>query len=415
MSAKIEKIFDFWAMAEKLKSVKRWKGVPKMKPKETAADHSWQLAVLTFTAIKEFELNLDELKCLKLALVHDLVEAVTDDLDSVLVHSGQADGSKKSREERVAILEIVKTLPSKSGLEIKTLWLEYEDKKTPEAKLVYALDKMESVLHLIFMGHKSFHDYPDFIALYCHKPVDDFPALRPLHYLMQQKLKNEFKKHGWTWKKEYDVPRVSGELVKKAEIIFKLAGIGESFKKIRRYSSVDQMTEKESSAEHSWSLALASFIIAGELKFEVDNLKSVKIALFHDIAESITGDIDYSLIYFGIKTKEDKRKEELFAIKKIRKTLGTKTGRGIFNLWQEYENRETEEGKFIKALDKIEGINHILALGHKCFDHPELIAPYPNKATLSYPPAIPLLRELHKRLKPEYIKRNWEWKDSYYI
>lgn len=416
MHTKIEKIFDFWAVAEKLKSVKRWKGVPQMKEKETAADHSWQLAVLSFAVIKELELSdLDELKCLKLALVHDLIEAITDDVDSVLVHLGQADGVKKQQEEKKAILEIEKTLPQKSGFEIRNLWLEYEERKSPEAILVHALDKFESVSHMIFMGHDSFHEHADFIATYCHKPAEDFPALRPLHFALQKRLKVEFEKHGWEWKKEYEASDTSGELLKKAERILNFAMIGEKLKTTRRYSTVDKMMFKESTADHSWNLALASFIIVGELQLPVDVLKSIKIALFHDIAESITGDVDYSLVHFGSKTKESKHEEELEAMREIAKILDEKIGLEIFNLWQDYENSKTSESKFIKALDKIEGINHMLVLGYECFDYPELIAPYPIVATLNYPPSIPLLRELHKRLKPEFKKCNWEWKEEYNV
>jgi hypothetical protein len=57
----------------------------------------------------------------------------------------------------------------------------------------------------------------------------------------------------------------------------------------------------------------------------------------------------------------------------------------------------------------------MLFVGHSCFDNTELVAPHPIKATRNFPPAIPLLRELHERLKPEYEKCNWAWKEEYSI
>lgn len=413
MSTKVGKIFDFWAVAEKLKTIKRWKGTAQMKEKESTADHSWQVAALIFVTIKELGIKIDQLKSLKLALVHDLAEAITDDIDCVLIHTGKADRAKKDQDEENAILNISKILPGKSGREIKGLWFEYKERKTPEARFVYAMDKLEAISHLIFVGHKNFHDHGDFLATYRHEAVANFPALRPLHFFLQQKLKVEYGKHGWDWKEKYNVPAVSKKLLIPAERIFKFVEIGEQFKKTIRYSSAKRL--QESSAEHSWNLALASFIVAEELNLNIDALKSIQLSLFHDLPEAITGDIDYSFIYFGQKTKKDKHEGELVAIEKIKEIIGGETGWEIFNIWNEYENAETKEAKFIKALDKIEGINHVLCLGYKCFDHPELIAPYPNNATKNYPPIIPLLNELHSRLKPEFVKCNWEWKEEYNI
>lgn len=409
----IENFFDFWAVSEKLKTVKRWKGVPQMKEKETASDHSWQLAALAFISAKKLSIEVDLLKSLKLALVHDIVEAITDDVDSVLIHSGEADRATKEIKEREAIKQIANIFPQSSGNELVQLWNEYDQKNTREAKFIYALDKLESVTHLIFCGHRSFHEHDDFIATYCHTPVENFPELKPLHSIIQQKLKAEYQKHDWKWYERYDVDIDPGDLNDKADKIIDFTTVCEQLKRIRRYGTVREMPEKESTADHSWNLAIASFIVITELGLTLDPLKSIELALFHDLPEAVTGDIDYSLIYFGHKTKEDKHKSELAAINKIARILGAPAGNEIMRIWEEYEESITEESKFIKALDKIEGINHVLCLGHKCFDHPELIAPYPNKATLQYPPLIPLLEELHRRLKPEFKKLGWRWKKEY--
>nr|NQU91084.1 HD domain-containing protein [Bacteroidota bacterium] len=49
----------------------------------------------------------------------------------------------------------------------------------------------------------------------------------------------------------------------------------------------------ESSAEHSWRLSLMAFLVANELKITKVNVEhAMKLALVHDLAESLTGDID---------------------------------------------------------------------------------------------------------------------------
>lgn len=197
--------------------------------------------------------------------------------------------------------------------------------------------------------------------------------------------------------------------------LFDLLEISEKLKTTKRFLHTKEMKKKESSADHSWNLALLTFMTANGMKLDVDVLKSVKIALVHDLVEALAGDTDYSLIAFGIKSPKEKHDLEVKAITKIREIAPATIGQELAELWREYDEGKTKEARFVKALDKIEGINHMLCKGHKCFDHPELIAPYPNKAVKNFPELIPMLQELQERLKPEFAKHGWEWKKEYEI
>ena len=70
--------------------------------------------------------RLDRLRVLQLALVHDLGETYDGDIPAV----AQGDPAAKERVER----------------ELRGVWEEYEACRTPEAKLVKALDKAETIL-----------------------------------------------------------------------------------------------------------------------------------------------------------------------------------------------------------------------------------------------------------------------------
>ena len=67
----------------------------------------------------------------------------------------------------------------------------------------------------------------------------------------------------------------------------------------------------------------------------------------------------------------------------------------------------------MKALDKIEAINHMIVVGMQCYDYPDLIAPYPIPAVKNFPELKPLLKKQHEKLKPEFVKLGWEWKPEY--
>jgi 5'-deoxynucleotidase YfbR-like HD superfamily hydrolase len=94
-------------------------------------------------------------------------------------------------------------LPKKLGDEVSLLWYEYDEGKTKEAKFVKAMDKIETMSHLINLGYKYF-DCPEMIAVYANKTVRNFPELKEYLVKVKQELKKEFEKGNIPWKEEYD-------------------------------------------------------------------------------------------------------------------------------------------------------------------------------------------------------------------
>ncbi len=196
------------------------------------------------------------------------------------------------------------------------------------------------------------------------------------------------------------------------EKIFDFMHKVEKLKSTLRYNQTTS-GRKESSADHSWRLALATFIIADELKLDLDINRAVKIALVHDIAEALTGDIDAILIAEGKVLIEDKNAQEKTAIEELKKTLPGKIGEEIFGLWSEYEEALTKEARFIKALDKIETLTQLAESGYKTYDKPQFIANYADKAVAKFPELLDVLRMVKGKLKVEFEKGGVEWKEEY--
>ncbi|CAO3685147.1 unnamed protein product [Umbelopsis vinacea] len=89
---------------------------------------------------------LDREKCIKMAIVHDLAEAVVGDITP---HAGVSK-EEKYRQERNAIESYQKLLGDQTvAREIAQLWQEYEDASTPEALLVKDLDKFEMIVQAL--------------------------------------------------------------------------------------------------------------------------------------------------------------------------------------------------------------------------------------------------------------------------
>jgi len=198
----LEKTFDFFHQIENLKSTLRY-NYTKSGRKESTAEHCWRLSLMVFILSKELRLNLDVEKSIKMALVHDLAESITGDIDAIKIAEKRVSKQTKRGQELVAMEKIKNMLPKDIGKVVYNLWEEYENSLTKEAKFVKAIDKLETLTQLIDVGHRTY-DKPEFIANYADKVVKDFPELKSVLKIIKHKLKKEFKKGKIPWEAGYD-------------------------------------------------------------------------------------------------------------------------------------------------------------------------------------------------------------------
>ncbi|KAF8399212.1 hypothetical protein HHK36_015077 [Tetracentron sinense] len=107
----------------------------------------------------------------------------------------------------------------------------------------------------------------------------------------------------------------------------------------------------ESIADHMYRMSLMA-LIAGDLT-GVNRERCIKIAIVHDIAEAIVGDITPS---DGVP-KEEKSRREQAALNEMCEVLGGGLrAEEIQELWTEYENNSSLEANLVKDFDKVEMI-----------------------------------------------------------
>jgi len=198
----------------------------------------------------------------------------------------------------------------------------------------------------------------------------------------------------------------------KMDKVFKFFHQAEKLKTTIRYLEAKDMV-RESSAAHSWRLSLMVFMIASELGLDLDIEKALKIAIVHDLGESITGDIDYVLVAKGVVSKEEKKKIEECAMQEMKNSLSKKAGDEIYSLWKEFEDQSSNEGKFVKALDKLEALTHLIEVGYKGYDEPEIIPFYADEVVKAFPELSGVLKKIKEELKLEFEKGNIPWKEEY--
>lgn len=138
--SELEQILTFLRATEQLKNTHRnsWTSEGR---RESVAEHSWRLCLMAMLLADRYP-DVDFARLVKICIVHDLGEAIGGDIPAV----HQTAGAGKAEQERRDLLQLLEPLPRRLQDEITALWDEYEEARTPEARLAKALDKLETIL-----------------------------------------------------------------------------------------------------------------------------------------------------------------------------------------------------------------------------------------------------------------------------
>ncbi len=145
MQSKIEQILEFMKVLDKVCLVKR-ATLLSDGTSETDSSHSFKLAWLLMMVYPYLKHRYNYTRLLELALVHDIAEAETGDCTKAVQRAHPEAKKLKDMQELAAMEKYRDLLPEELGEQIFTIWREYEDKQTPESRLVTALDKIDANL-----------------------------------------------------------------------------------------------------------------------------------------------------------------------------------------------------------------------------------------------------------------------------
>ena len=103
---------------------------------ESVADHSYGVAMMAMTFSDMA--GLDTEKIMKMAVLHDLAEAITGDFIP-----GEISRENKQDIESQAMEEILSKIPPQLASAYNVLWKDYLEGTSPEASLLHEVDKLE--------------------------------------------------------------------------------------------------------------------------------------------------------------------------------------------------------------------------------------------------------------------------------
>src|SRR5436190_10142328 len=135
--------------------------------------------------------------------------------------------------------------------------------------------------------------------------------------------------------------------------ILKVLTLAERLKFELRHSYTSS-GRQESVAEHTWRMSLMAVLVEPLLKQKVDTTRLLKMIIIHDLVEAEAKDISALDVLRNPGIKAQKVEKEKQAIENLRSALKETNGQEIYDLFYEFENKETYESKVANALDKLE-------------------------------------------------------------
>ena len=102
-------------------------------------------------------------------------------------------------------------------------------------------------------------------------------------------------------------------------------------------------------------MSIITMVAPRSLSAKLDIPHCTKMALVHDMAESLVGDITP---VDGVSKEEKERREretmDYLGISLLGGYDGGVQGQGLREVWEEYEKGESNEARFVKDVDKLE-------------------------------------------------------------
>jgi putative hydrolase of HD superfamily len=383
----MEELLNFFIEIGKLKRMPRrgWV-INQIKNPESIASHIFRAAIITWILGEKKE--IDEEKILKMVLIHDLPKVYAKDItpyDPILPQSKEKlvrlmrtwpkfseVEKKKSELERYkkewqALIRLTSKLPSELRREIRELWLDYKKGLTKERRFVSQADRLDNLLQALEYWKK--YKKPPLIPWWCWAReffVDpllvEFVDTLDKNFLRKEKWNNFFQERS---------------LTQTENLINFFVEIGKLKRMPRRGWALRGLKNPETIAEHSFRVALLAWFLGQKEKFNSKEI--IKMALVHDLCEVYAGDItpyDKFLIYSESKKEKkelfekwprflklekveqflNKHRKEWCALINLTSKLEPEIRQEIINLWLNYDECLTKEGRFVRQVDKIENL-----------------------------------------------------------
>ncbi|WP_107040010.1 HD domain-containing protein [Brumimicrobium mesophilum] len=141
-TADLLKQVEFIKEIDKIKYIQRKTKLFNSDRCENDAEHSWHLAMMAVVLAEHANQPIDVFKVVKMVLIHDIVEI---DAGDIFIYDTEINHTNTEQELKAAH-RIFGILPEKQAKEFISIWEEFEEGHSEEAKFARAMDRFEPLL-----------------------------------------------------------------------------------------------------------------------------------------------------------------------------------------------------------------------------------------------------------------------------
>jgi len=374
----MDALLKFFISTGKLKYDKRkgWTIFDISNP-DTTADHLFRSAILAWILNKEK--GLDEGMLLKMILVHHLPELfigqetpydsllpkdltskkekrkfkdLVNELKNIPLTEEKIRAKQRFDDEKAAIDKLVKKLPPNIGKEITCVWKKYITQSTKEGKFAWQIGKLESLIQAVEyrLDRKDFN-YELWLR-WSKKNLKD-PVILKFVKAIEWRVDSSKKRN------------------KMSVYLDFILEVGKLKRIERRAWTLRKVKNPETVAQHTYQSAVMAWLFGMVKGYDVR--RSIKIALAHNLCDIYAGDqtpydpilnsksdikeilskpprIDADKRLQWIMKRKDKEWKAIIA---LTSNLEKEDQKEFINLWIDFEEGLTKEGRFVKQLFKM--------------------------------------------------------------
>ncbi len=142
MDERLKKQLDFSLEIDKEKNIFRQTHLSGNGRNENDAEHAWHMAIMAYLLREYANEEVDIAKVMLMCLIHDIVEI---DAGDTYAYDAEGIATQKAREE-AAKERIFSLLPDDQKAEMVSLFDEFEEYLSPEAKFAHAMDNLQPLI-----------------------------------------------------------------------------------------------------------------------------------------------------------------------------------------------------------------------------------------------------------------------------
>ncbi|MGF1681183.1 HD domain-containing protein [Photobacterium minamisatsumaniensis] len=136
----LNKQLNFILELDRLKAVYRKTTVKSDENRqENSAEHSWHIALMAQVLKDYVEESVDTNRAVSMLLIHDIVEI---DAGDMFAFAEQTDHEAQEEKELSAANRLFGLLPEQQFESMKSLWIEFEQAQTPDARFAKGMDRI---------------------------------------------------------------------------------------------------------------------------------------------------------------------------------------------------------------------------------------------------------------------------------